>query len=106
MAVARTKKRTLAAADRLISRELSFLDYDARVLALAEDPDLPLLERVKFCGIFASMLDEFFMVRVAGLIGQASAGVTVRSPDGRTPQQALAEARDIVLGLYATQSRI
>src|SRR5665213_3386922 len=94
MASARTKKRNVAAADRLISRELSFLDYDARVLALAEDPDLPLLERVRFCGIFSEMLDEFFMVRVAGLIGQASAGVTVRSPDGRTPQQALAEARD------------
>ena len=106
MAAARTKKRTVAAADRLISRELSFLDYDARVLALAEDPDLPLLERVKFCAIFSEMLDEFFMVRVAGLIGQASAGVTVRSPDGRTPQQALAEARERVLGLCATQSRI
>jgi len=106
MAAARTKKRTMAAADRLISRELSFLDYDARVLALAEDPDLPLLERVKFCAIFSEMLDEFFMVRVAGLVGQATAGLTVRSPDGRTPQQALAEARDLVLGLYATQSRI
>jgi polyphosphate kinase len=96
----------VAAADRLISRELSFLDYDARVLALAEDPDLPLLERVKFCAIFSQMLDEFFMVRVAGLIGQESAGVAVRSPDGRTPQQALAEARELVLGLYAMQSRI
>ena len=106
MAAARTKKRTLAAADRLINRELSFLDYDARVLALAEDPNLPLLERVKFCAIFSQMLDEFFMVRVAGLIGQSSAGVAVRSPDGRTPQKTLAEARDIVLGLYAAQSRI
>src|SRR6478735_8164809 len=106
MAAARTKKRTLAAADRLINRELSFLDYDARVLALAEDPNLPLLERVKFCAIFSQMLDEFFMVRVAGLIGQASAGVAVRSPDGRTPQKTLAESRDIVLGLYAAQSRI
>jgi polyphosphate kinase len=106
MAVARSKKRTITAADRLISRELSFLDYDARVLALAEDSGLPLLERVKFCAIFSEMLDEFFMTRVAGLIGQASAGVTSRSPDGRTPQQALAEARDIVLGLYATESRV
>jgi polyphosphate kinase len=106
MAAARTKKRTVAAGDRLISRELAFLDYDARVLALAEDPDLPLLERVKFCAIFSEMLDEFFMVRVAGLVGQASAGVNVRSPDGRTPQQALADARESVLGLYATQARI
>ena len=60
MAAARTKKRTAAAADRLINRELSFLDYDARVLALAEDGGLPLLERVRFCSIFSAMLDEFF----------------------------------------------
>jgi polyphosphate kinase len=106
MAAVRSKKRTTAAADRLINRELSFLDYDARVLALAEDPDLPLLERVRFCAIFSDMLDEFFMTRVAGLIGQASAGVTVSSPDGRTPQQALADARERVLDLYAAQARI
>jgi polyphosphate kinase len=106
MAAARTKKKTVAAGDRLISRELSFLDYDARVLALAEDPDLPLLERVRFCAIFSDMLDEFFMTRVAGLVGQASAGLNVRSPDGRTPHQALADAREVVLGLYATQARV
>ena len=97
MAPVRTKKRTAAAADRLINRELSFLDYDARLLELVQDADLPLLERVFFCAIFSQMLDEFFMVRIAGLTGQAAAGVTVRSPDGRTPQQALdrrAEARD------------
>src|SRR5258705_13452052 len=99
MASARTKKRIAAAADRLINRELSFLDYDARVLALAEDPSVPLLERVRFCSIFSTMLDEFFMVRVAGLTGQAAAGVTLRSPDGRTPQQTLAEARHRVLDL-------
>ena len=90
MAAVRTKKRTLAAVDRLINRELSFLDYDARVLALAADESLPLLERVRFCSIFSTMLDEFFMVRVAGLTGQAAAGVAVRSPDGRMPQQTLA----------------
>jgi polyphosphate kinase len=106
MAAVRSKKRTTAAADRLISRELSFLDYVARLLALAEDPDVPLLERVRFCSITAQMLDEFFMVRVAGLMGQASAGVTLRSPDGRTPQQQLAEARAQVLELNAAQSRI
>ena len=106
MAAVRHKKRAAAAADRLISRELSFLDYTARVLELAEDPDLPLLQRVWFCAIFSQMLDEFFMTRVAGLVGQASTGVTVRSPDGRTPQQALAEARERVFALYATQSRI
>jgi polyphosphate kinase len=106
MAATPTKKRSLSAADRLINRELSFLDYAARVLELSEDPDLPLLERVRFCAIFSQMLDEFFMVRVAGLIEQASAGVTVRSPDGSTPQQALAEIREQVLGLCTTQSRI
>ena len=106
MAPVRTKKRAAAAADRLLNRELSFLDYDARVLAYAQDEDLPLLERVRFCSIFSTMLDEFFMVRIAGLTGQAAAGVTVRSPDGRTPQQALAEARARVLDLYAEQSRV
>ena len=101
----RTKTRTPAAWDRLINRELSFLDYDARVLALARDPDLPLLERVKFCAIFSSMLDEFFMIRVAGLAGQAAAGVAVRSPDGRTAPQTLAEVRARVLELSAEQAR-
>jgi polyphosphate kinase len=106
MAAVRTKKRTAAAADRLINRELSLLDYCARVLALAQDSDLPLLERVKFCSIFSQMLDEFFMVRIAGLSGQAAAGVTVRSPDGRTAQQTLREARARVLELQAEQARI
>jgi polyphosphate kinase len=106
MAVVRTKKRTAAAAERLISRELSFLDYCGRLLELAADPDLPLLERVKFCSIVSSMVDEFFMVRVAGLMGQAAAGITVRSPDGRTAQQSLADSRSSVLELVATQGRI
>src|SRR5579862_3268834 len=106
MAAVRTKKRTAAAADRLINRELSFLDYIARVLQLADDPDLPLLERVKFCAIGSTMMDEFFMVRVAGLTGQAAAGVTVRSPDGRTPRQALADARERVLELYGRQASL
>jgi polyphosphate kinase len=106
MAAVRPKKRAAAAADRLINRELSFLDYTARVLALARDADLPLLERVRFCSIFSQMLDEFFMVRIAGLSGQAAAGVTVRSPDGRTPQETLREARARVLELQVEQARI
>jgi polyphosphate kinase len=100
------KKRTTAAADRLINRELSFLDYDARVLELARDPQLPLLERVRFCSIFSLMLDEFFMVRIAGLASQAAAGVTVRSADGRTALQTIAAARARVLELQAEQARI
>src|SRR3954447_27000546 len=106
MPTARPKKRIAAAADRLINRELSLLDYDSRVLDLAEDPSIPLLERVKFNAIFSSMLDEFFMIRVAGLVSQVTAGVTLRSPDGRTPQQTLVEARERVLELCATQARI
>jgi polyphosphate kinase len=105
-AVRTTRKRPAAAADRLINRELSFLDYDARVLALARDFDLPLLERVRFCSIFSQMLDEFFMVRIAGLNEQAAAGLAVRSADGRTPVQTLREARARVLELHAEQAEI
>ena len=90
----------------LLNRELSHLEFHARVLELATDETLPLLERVKFCAIFSSNLDEFFQVRVAGLLGQAEAGVTVRSADGLTPQQALARIRERVLELSALQSRL
>ena len=61
--------------EALLNRELSWLDLNARVLDLAADPNEPLLERVKFCGIFSSNLDEFFMVRVAGLLDQVVSGV-------------------------------
>jgi polyphosphate kinase len=96
----------LRGGDRLLNRELSWLDFNARVLDLAADPTVPLLERVKFCSIFSSNLDEFFMVRVAGLLGQEAAGIGVRSIDGRTPSAALAEIRERVLGLTARQSRL
>src|SRR3972149_11087729 len=78
---------------RLLNRELSRLDFNERVLELAEDASLPLLERVKFSAIFSSNLDEFFMVRVAGLLGLAASGYGVVSADGLTPQQALAQIR-------------
>ncbi len=90
----------------LLNRELSWLDLNKRVLDLAADPNEPLLERVKFCSIFSSNLDEFFMVRVAGLLDQVVARIHVRSPDGRTPQQAFAEVHDRVLDLTADQSRL
>jgi polyphosphate kinase len=95
-----------SASEALINRELSALDLMRRVLELASDPAEPLLERVKFCGIVSVILDEFFMVRVAGLHDQVLAGVAVRLPDGRTPQQTLDEIRTRVLELGADQSRL
>jgi len=70
----------------LLNRELSWLAFNSRVLAEAQDPEVPLLERLKFLAILSSNLDEFFMIRVAGLLRAAVAGDTAPSPDGRTPQ--------------------
>jgi polyphosphate kinase len=76
--------------DRYFNRELSWQDFNARVLALAEDESQPLLERAKFLAIFASNLDEFYMVRVAGLKRRDETGLSVRSADGLTPREQLA----------------
>jgi polyphosphate kinase len=82
-----------------INRELSWLDFNDRVLQLAEDERLPLLERVKFCAIYTTNLDEYYMVRVAGLHDQIAAGVENPGQDGRTPSQTIALIRERVLGL-------
>jgi polyphosphate kinase len=74
---------------RFINRELSWLDFNARVLELGGDPSVPLLERAKFLAIFSQNLDEFFQVRVAGLADQVAAGVGRNSPDGLTPSENL-----------------
>ena len=88
---------------RFFNRELSWLDFNARVLELGEDPDVPLLERAKFLAIFSQNLDEFFQVRVAGLKEQVAAGIGTRTPDGRTPAQQLLEIREKVETLVARQ---
>jgi polyphosphate kinase len=76
--------------DRYLNRELSWLDFNARVLALAADTSLPLLERAKFLAIFASNLDEFYMVRVAGLKRRDEMGLAALSADGMSPREQLA----------------
>jgi polyphosphate kinase len=96
----------LARPERYLNRELSWLDFNARVLALADDPSVPLLERAKFLAIYASNLDEFFQVRVAGLKDQVYAGVDQTSHDGRSAGEQLLAIRDDVVTLGAEQQRI
>ncbi len=81
------------------NRELSWLDFNQRVLELAEDPDVPLLEQIRFCAIYASNLDEFYMVRVAGLFDQLDAGIDARGPDGLRPGEQIDAIQARVLEL-------
>ncbi|HEU4973902.1 MAG TPA: polyphosphate kinase 1 [Baekduia sp.] len=95
----------LDAPELYVNRELSWVDFDDRVLQLAEDASQPLLERLKFAAIFSSNLDEFFMIRVAGLHDQVDAGITAPKLDGRTPSQTIDAIREKVAPLVARQSR-
>ena len=88
---------------RYLNRELSRLDFDERVLAMAEDSHLPLLERVRFLAIFSQNLDDFFQVRVAGLKEQVLAAVAVASPDGMSPLDQLRSIRARVESLSERQ---
>jgi polyphosphate kinase len=81
------------------NRELSWLDFNQRVLELAEDPTVPLLEQIRFCAIYASNLDEFYMVRVAGLFEQLDAGIDARGPDGLRPGEQIDAIQARVLEL-------
>jgi polyphosphate kinase len=92
--------------ERFTNRELSWLEFGARLLELAEDGSLPLLERAKFLAIFSEGLDEFFQVRVAGLKDQVEAGLRTRSPDGLRPSEALKAIAEQVGELVARQSRV
>jgi polyphosphate kinase len=104
--VRETAGDTVADDPRYLNRELSWLDFDARVLSLADRQDVPLLERAKFLAIFSANLDEFFQVRVAGLKDQVAAGLGVLTPDGLSPTEQLDLIRARVDELLDHQCRI
>lgn len=88
------------------NRELSWVRFNERVLEEAEDPNKPLLERLKFLAIYGSNLDEFFMIRVAGLKEQVNAGIRQRTPDGRTPSQQIQDIRKLVQPLNLRHAHV
>src|SRR3954464_14032336 len=89
--------------EEFLNRDVSWLEFNRRVLHEALDDRTPLLERVRFLGIFTSNLDEYFMKRIAGLRRQSATGVLTQSPDGLTPAQSLAAIRKAVLPLLQQQ---
>ncbi len=103
---AKNKDIDLGAPEYYFNRELSLLEFNKRVLKESSDKSHPLLERLKFSSIFSSNLDEFFMIRVAGLKSQISAGVIELSYNGMTPKEQLSEIRERLEPMYAEQERI
>ncbi|MET4079351.1 RNA degradosome polyphosphate kinase [Janibacter sp. UYMM211] len=93
-------------ADRFLDREISWLQFNERVLQMAADPDMPLLERARFLAIFTSNLDEFFMVRVAGLKRRIATGIAVRSASGLEPREVLEQISKVSHDLTAAHARI
>ena len=92
--------------EELIDREISWLSFNERVLELAEDTEVPLLERLRYLAIFSNNLDEFFMVRVASILGKIENQVTSTNTAGYTPQQLLTAVTDKARILATRQAKL